>query len=182
MNRRSFMQTVGTGAAAAVIPAQPTLPAVETAVARIVAPDQGLVWVMDSDRPMTFKLLTEQTGDRLGVFEERVPPAAGTPLHIHLGSDEVIHVLEGELLIRLGTERSMAAAGSWVFIPRGVVHGWKNIGRTPARATYLFTPGQGAKFFEALRLLALPIPRIDQETLAALSKRHGYELVSLTWD
>ena len=182
MNRRSFMQTLGTGAAAAVTPAQRTPPVVGTVLPRIVAPDHGPVWVMDSDRPMTFKLLTEQTGDRLGVFEERVPPGAGTPLHLHSGSDEVIHVLEGELMIRLGTERGMAAAGSWMFIPRGVVHGWKNLGRTPVRAAYLFTPGQGAKLFEALRLLALPIPRIDQETLAALSKRHGYELVSLTWE
>ena len=120
---------------------------------------------------MTFKLLTEETGDRLGVFEERVPPSAGTPLHIDRGSDEVVHVMEGELTIRLGIERSAAGPGRGLHslavsstvsgIPAGM----------PARAAFLFAPGQGAKFFEALRMFALPIPRIDQGTLAALSIR-----------
>jgi hypothetical protein len=42
---------------------------------------------------MTFKLLSEQTAGSVSVFEQVVPIGAGTPLHIHRTSDEVIHLL-----------------------------------------------------------------------------------------
>jgi len=46
----------------------------------------------------------------------------------------------------------------------------------------MFSPADGAKFFEELRLLARPIPSIDPATLWALCERHGYELVSFDWE
>jgi quercetin dioxygenase-like cupin family protein len=203
MNRRTFALNLSVGTVGALLPLDAqsrsvsflgqkpvglqqsnTSRAVPTdaASSRIVPPEQGPVWVMSPDRPMTFKLLTEQTNDSLGVFEELIPAGAGTPLHIHHTSDEVIHVLVGELVIKLGTQLSRAVAGTWVFIPRGTTHGWQNRSQAPARAAYVFTPGGGAKFFEELRVLGLPIPSIPPETLQTLSKRNGFEIVALDWE
>ena len=148
----------------------------------IVSQEQGPVWDMEPGRPTTFKLLSEQTGGSVSVFEELVPVGAGTPLHIHRTSDEVIHVLAGELTIKLGIHVTIIGAGTWVFIPRTTSHGWKNRGQAPVRAAFVFTPSDGAKFFEELRLLTQPIPSIDPEALEALCKSHGYELVSLDWE
>src|SRR5262249_13102842 len=145
-------------------------------LARIVSADQGPVWTMAAGRVMTFKLLGEQAAGHVSVFEELVPVAAGTPLHIHHTSEEVSHLLAGELTIKLGTEVTTISAGAWVFIPRGSVHGWKNSGHAPALASYMFVPSIGAKVFEEARLLG-PIPTSDPVTMAkfdTLCRRYGY--------
>ena len=129
---------------------------------------------------MTFKLLSGQS-ENIAAFEEVVPSGAKTPLHIHRESDEVIHVLSGELMIRLDNQLTTVGAGSWVFIPRGTQHGWRNQGTVPAKAAYMFAPSRGAAFFEALGELGQPITRVAPATLGALSARHGYELVALEW-
>lgn len=129
---------------------------------------------------MTFKLLSGQS-EHIAVFEEVVPSGAQTPLHVHRDSDEVIHVLSGELSIRIDDQLTTAGTGSWAFIPRGTQHGWKNSGTMPATAAYMFAPGRGAAFFEALAQLGQPMARIDPATLGALSARHGYELVAFEW-
>ena len=153
-----------------------------TANGSIVSPEQGPVWDMEPGRPTTFRLLSEQTGGNVSVLEEMVPVGGGTPLHIHHTSDELIHLLAGELTIKLGIRVTTIGAGTWVFIPKGTAHGWKNRGQTPVRAVFVFTPADGAKFFEELRLLAQPISSIDPGTLEALCRRHGYELVSFDWE
>lgn len=153
-----------------------------TAHGFIVTAKEGPVWDMEPGRPTTFKLLSEQTGGNFSVFEELVPVGAGTPLHIHHSSDEVIHLTSGKLTIKLGAQVTSIGAGTWVFIPRGAAHGWRNSGHEPAQAAFVFSPADGAKFFEELRLLAQPIPSIDPKTLESLCKRHGYELVSFDWE
>src|SRR5688572_18080397 len=121
---------------------------------RIVAPNAGSVWDMEPGRPTTFKLIGEDTGGSAAVFEESVPVGAGTPLHIHHASDEIIHLLAGQLTLKLGPRTTHIDSGTWVFIPRGTAHGWRNTGNTPAHAAFVFTPADSAKFFEQLRLLA----------------------------
>lgn len=148
----------------------------------IVSPEQGLVWDMEPGRPTTFKLLSGQTGGSVSILEELVPVGAGTPLHIHHTSDEIIHLLAGELTIKLGIRVSTVGVGSWVFIPKGTAHGWRNRSQTPVRAAFVFTPADGAKVFEELRLLELPIPNIDPRTLEALCKLHGFEIISFDWE
>jgi len=148
----------------------------------IVAPEQGPVWEMEVGRPTTFKLLSEQTGGSVAVFEEVVPVGSGTPLHMHHTSDEVIHVLAGEFTFRLGEQVANVGAGSWVFIPRGTAHAWKNRGDEAGRACYIFTPADGAKVFEELRRLQVTFTSIDAATLEQLYQQSGYELVAWDWE
>ncbi len=143
----------------------------------IVSPEQGSVWEMEPERPTTFKLLSEQTRDSVAVFEEVVPVGGGTPLHLHRTSDEVIYVMAGEFTFKIGEELSRGGAGTWVFIPRGIAHAWKNSGGTAGRAFFIFTPAEGAKVFEELRLLQIPVTAIDPATLATMCERYGYELL-----
>jgi quercetin dioxygenase-like cupin family protein len=182
--RRRLVQQVVVVAGAAAMMSDKARGQAASAKGRIVSPAQGLNFEMGPGRSITYKLLSEQTGDSLSVFEETVPPGAGTPLHIHRTSDEVIHLLTGELTIKLGTEVTTISPGTWIFIPRGTTHGWKNRGDVPVRASYTFTPSDGAKVFEEARLLG-PIPSDNPATMAkfgALMKRYGYELVALEWD
>jgi quercetin dioxygenase-like cupin family protein len=190
MNRRAFVQSLSAGTVGALVPSEPAsaarqqAPPRTTTAARIVTAEQGVTWDMEPSRRMTFKLLSEQTGDRVSIFEETVPSGAGTPLHIHRTSDEVIQVVSGELTIRLGTQVTTVGRGAWVFIPRGSVHGFRNRSQTAARAAYVFTPSDGAKVFEeGRRLGALPNP--DPAIMAkfqALWARFGYEFVAMEWE
>src|ERR1039458_9661103 len=123
----------------------------------VVASSEGPSWDMSPGRPAIFKLLSEQTGGRIAVFEEVVPPGEGTPLHRHRTSDEVIYVLSGEFTIRLGDENKPVSEGAWIFIPQGSVHGWRNSGREEGRMFYIFTPGDAAKAFEEMRFQGKPI-------------------------
>src|SRR5262245_41825395 len=94
--------------------------------AYVVTEDQAPVWNMEPGRPTTFKLLSEQTGDSVALFEEVVPAGSGTPLHIHHTSDEVIHILAGEFTFKIDGQVTNAGRGACVFIPRGTVHAWRN--------------------------------------------------------
>jgi hypothetical protein len=46
------------------------------------------------------------------------------PIHAH-ASDEVIRVLEGELLVRVGDERRTCHPGDLAVVPPGVLHGFR---------------------------------------------------------
>ena len=48
------------------------------------------------------KLLCEQTGQSIMLFEETVPPGTKSWFHLHRDSDEVAWVLEGEISFRIG--------------------------------------------------------------------------------
>jgi quercetin dioxygenase-like cupin family protein len=147
----------------------------------IATPEQGSVWEMEPGRPTTFRLLSEQTGGSVAVFDEVVPAGGGTPFHIHPTSDEVIYVLEGEFTFKIGEQIAKGSDGTYVFIPRGTPHGWRNTGNEAGKATFTFTPADGAKFFEALSQLQLPAVSIDRATLEAYGKRYGYELIAFDW-
>jgi mannose-6-phosphate isomerase-like protein (cupin superfamily) len=66
------------------------------------------------------KASRHSTGGALSVFETSI--GAGPPLHVHDREDECFYVLDGELSIRCGADAFDAAAGSFVFLPRGRPH------------------------------------------------------------
>lgn len=148
----------------------------------VVPGTAGERWEMEPGRFANFRILAEQTGGAVAVFEERVPPRAGTPLHIHHTSDEVIHVRSGTFRFRTGDDAMEVEAGGWVFVPRGLVHGWRNVGAEPGDLSFVFTPASGAVCFEELREHGRPIPDIPLETVIATFTRSGYELVTFEWD
>jgi mannose-6-phosphate isomerase-like protein (cupin superfamily) len=64
------------------------------------------------------KASRHSTGGALSVIESSI--GAGPPLHVHDREDECFYVMDGELSIRCGGEAFDAAAGSFVFLPRGL--------------------------------------------------------------
>ena len=86
------------------------------------------------------KATSEQTGGALNLFEVSCWPGYATSLHIHYAEDVAIYVLEGVLTIFWGDEKRTAVAGSYFFQPRGIPHGFRVEGETPARFLYLTVP------------------------------------------
>jgi mannose-6-phosphate isomerase-like protein (cupin superfamily) len=105
-----------------------------------VYPDGGRsIWLLGM--LVTFKALSEETGGEYSLYELTVPPQLGALPHIHHAQTEAFYVLEGEVEFLKGEHTLRAGVGEFVFIPRGVVHGFKNLGQEPARFLGIDTPG-----------------------------------------
>jgi quercetin dioxygenase-like cupin family protein len=92
-----------------------------------VYPDGGRsIWLLGM--LVTFKAVSEETGGEYSLYELTVPPQLGALPHIHHAETEAFYVLEGEVEFLKGERTVSARVGEFVFIPRGVVHGFKNVG------------------------------------------------------
>ncbi len=59
---------------------------------------------------------------RVSLVEHYMPYGMSPPLHIHRIEDEVFHILEGVMRIRIGDVETVACAGQTVMAPKGVPH------------------------------------------------------------
>jgi quercetin dioxygenase-like cupin family protein len=71
------------------------------------------------------KLVGEESGGEVTVFELVQPAGLATPLHIHPGESEAFYILEGHMSYQAGDDVHELNAGSFVFLPRGVAHAFR---------------------------------------------------------
>ena len=100
----------------------------------------------------------DQTGGSYSLLEQVLPQGPAAPPHVHEGMDEVFYLLDGEATFLLGDRVERAGTGSFVFIPRGTVHGFR-VDSPSVQLLNLYTP---AGFERTLPLLAQPT---EQRTL-----------------
>ena len=81
-------------------------------------------------------------------FEAIVPEGGGPPPHVHSREDETFYIVSGSLEILLGDKTHLAKTGDFVYIPRGTVHRFKNVGSGPAVQLVTFSPAGIEKFFQ----------------------------------
>jgi mannose-6-phosphate isomerase-like protein (cupin superfamily) len=69
--------------------------------------------------------------------------AAGRELeaHVHEGEDDAFYILEGEMTFVLSEREVSAPPGTFVLIPPGVEHGFRNDGDVPVRMLNIHAPG-----------------------------------------
>ena len=89
---------------------------------------------------VSIKAGTEQTGGAFNLFDVLLPSGYETPLHIHYAEDVAIQIMEGALDIFWGAEKKRAEVGSFFFQPRGMPHGFRVTGKSPARILYMTFP------------------------------------------
>ena len=152
----------------------------QTEAIHVPATEGQSVWLVGDT--YTFKAVGEDTNDSFMVLEATVPPQAGPPPHIHHHEEEAYYLLEGELEFLAGEQTFKARAGSFVYIPKGTLHSFKNVGKEPARMVTLFTPaGMEGFFFEAGRPAvkgetAPPPGPEDIEKSIAAAPKYGMEI------
>ena len=114
------------------------------------------------------------SGGTLTVYEATLGPRmAGPAVHVHRTADESFYVLAGEMTFLVGEETHILPAGSFVFVPHGVVHTFWNAGLEPARQLTFFTPSGIEDVFEALGALRAEGGEPSFEAVTALSERLG---------
>jgi quercetin dioxygenase-like cupin family protein len=68
-------------------------------------------------------------------------PGRELEAHVHDGEDDAFYVLEGELTFVLGDDDVAAPPGTFVLVPPGVRHGFRNDGDSPVRILNIHAPG-----------------------------------------
>ena len=133
---------------------------------------------------LTFLATGKETGGTFFLAEIEVAPGGGTPPHVHRREDEAFHMLEGSLTIQVGGNTITASAGDFAFLPRGIVHSFKNTSTASAKALVLTTPAGLEGFFAevfdpATDRVSAPPPQSKELITRALASapKYGLELL-----
>jgi mannose-6-phosphate isomerase-like protein (cupin superfamily) len=149
-----------------------------------VPPGEGSksLWVLGE--LVTYKVASEQTGGAYSLFEVLSQPQGGPLPHIQHREDECFYVLEGEFeFLNNGCVFGMGP-GSLVYVPRGNLHAYKNVGNEPGKMLVSQTPGGlHERFLEKLGepvtdSATPPVPEGPPELgrLVALAVKYGIEI------
>jgi len=60
--------------------------------------------------------------------------------HVHAAEDDAFYILEGEMTFIFGDEAVSAPPGTFVLVPPGVEHGFRNDGELPVRMLNIHAP------------------------------------------
>ena len=128
---------------------------------------------------ITLKILLSgaETGGAQAVFEDIVQPGVGPGRHIHHHQDETFFFLEGSFDVEVAGELYHMEPGDVAFIPRGTVHAFKNVGDTPGRLRYIFSPALTIEEMFRTFYASLQAGTLSMETMAATALEHGQEFV-----
>ncbi|TFV63208.1 UNVERIFIED_ORG: cupin domain-containing protein [Bacillus sp. AZ43] len=92
------------------------------------------------------------TGGAFGLYRWEMGPApTGPGPHFHRGITESFYVLSGTVRLYDGERWLDGAAGDFLHVPEGGVHGFQNESGEPASMLLLFTPGAPREeYFETI--------------------------------
>ena len=150
-----------------------------------VGPGEGKDLTNPIGGGMVVKIRDEYTAGAYSVHDNTIPPGSPGPRpHLHRHHEETFYVLEGELTVRIGPRKIVAPAGSFVVVPRGVVHQPSNPGAQPTRVLLVFSPAGMDQFFEEAAEGRMPLAALADdpavlERLEAFTEKYGYEFAEL---
>ena len=110
------------------------------------------------------------------VLDMRVKPGFGAPAHVSASEDKLFIVLEGTLKYLIGDKTEIVEPGARVQVPKGIVHGFTNVGPVDARHILVSTPRRHEEFFRDLN--NIPEPREQHmDLLPGIAERHDQRIV-----
>lgn len=122
------------------------------------------------------KVHSKDTKGVFAVLEIITPPGGGIDLHVHEREDEFVSLLEGEIEVTLGDQTMKAVPGVMALLPRGIPHGFTNIGNTESRINVTILPGDFDNYFvELSELYKHGQPSMEQ--IDSLSKKYSIKYI-----
>ena len=134
---------------------------------------------------VTYKTTSERTGGAYSLFEVVSEPGGGPPPHVQHREDEAFYVLEGEYEFLDDGHTMRAGTGSLVYVPKGNLHTYKNVGMTLGKMLVSQTPGGlHERFFEEIgqeeaQNKFKPTAHeglLDAERIVAIAATYGIEM------
>ena len=128
---------------------------------------------------------SEATGSAYSLIHLTAPPNFDTPYHLHHDEDEAFYVLEGEFTVICGGEKTVLGAGGYIFLPRGVPHGFRSGSAKDSRVLIHVMPGKEVGFVGMMLDMAVPVrdgvlpasTPPDLQRLETLCKKNGIEVL-----
>lgn len=149
--------------------------------ARVIVrgPGDGARLAGSGGTPTVVKLHGEEASGAYSVLEIEVAPGPGARPHIHHRADEAFYVIKGEITLALEDREVRAPVGSFVLVPRGTRHTFRNLTEAPAKAVVILSPPGFERFFEELtaRRATAPGGEISPETIVKIGRKYDTEFL-----
>lgn len=123
---------------------------------------------------MSVKAAREDTNGAFTLLEADEPPGFGPPLHVHRDAAEAFYVLEGEYILFIEGREYSCPAGSFIFIPAGIEHGFR-VGIAASRKLNLYTPEAMVGYFDELSA-AIQSGDVGPDALSEIALKYGMEV------
>lgn len=132
---------------------------------------------------VTFLAVAADTGGSFSLFEGRVAPQQGIPLHRH-SDEEAFLILQGTFQFQVGEQKLHLGPGEFAFVPKQTPHMYLNTSIEEGRLLLITLPaGYHERFFaeagepkaNASEPFSMEPP--DIEKLVTVGKRHGIEIL-----
>jgi mannose-6-phosphate isomerase-like protein (cupin superfamily) len=159
----------------------------ERGVGRAGPPEERSVR-MPGNRVVTTRVAAERTGWAYSLFEVEVGAGGAEGPHVQHREDEWLYVLEGRFGLVVEGVASQAGPGTHVYVPKGALHAYENVGGRTGRLLVVHTPGGSQEsFLAAAGELADGLadgpaarPRRDGRGFAVIAAEHGIEICGAT--
>jgi quercetin dioxygenase-like cupin family protein len=119
----------------------------------------------------------DQTGGLISVMLDITPPGGGPPPHIHANEDEIFLVVEGRINYFVKEEWTEVAAGGVVYLPRGMVHCYRNVGNISSRQWIITIPSGFERCFARCAEEFAKPGGPDMNRIVEISREHGIEIL-----
>ena len=143
-----------------------------TLVPRIVAPE-GAEKLTPFGIDMRVMLDAAATGGAFSAIVAELKPGEGPPPHLHRDREEYFFVIEGTYRLSVNGRETTIGPGTLVFVPRGTLHGFTNIGTGQGRLLEWTIPGSNEPYFRAVH--DMQAGGFDLQRLAEINRRFATE-------
>ncbi len=153
----------------------------------MTAAPQDTVCIMPPERERVILAFGDEVRIRLGatetagkytLFNVVSPPGGGPPPHVHVNEDEWFIVLEGRAEFFAAGAWNPVTIGTTIYVPKGTVHTYKNVGDTPLRMLVHISPAGFETFYSRCALeFAKPGPP-DMARIVQIAGEHGIQFIT----
>lgn len=128
--------------------------------------------------PTWIKADRGSTDGHFSLIEQVIPPGFESPWHVHRSEDESFYVIEGQVRVILEGGSRLLQAGDCAFGARGVPHGFRIEGDTPARLLLMTTGSDFADFITETSVPGdAPPAAPDMALLVSAAERHNIAIL-----
>ncbi len=122
----------------------------------------------------------DDTDGEYFLVEAIVPPGGGPPSHIQTREEEAFYILEGEVTFYGEQGEVTAGPGTYLNIPKGARHRFRNNSAGTAKMLFLFAPAGIEPLFDELGGLDVPEGDMDDaiQAMNAVGQKYGVEYFS----
>ncbi len=138
------------------------------------APGEGAVFAMGESRAL-LKAEGSDGDGTLSLLETTLAPGFPGPVaHVHERMVDSFYVLEGTLTLLLGDDELEALAGSFAFVPPGVVHTFANRSGAPVRMLVTMAPGGFEQYLKEVAAAVTAGSPLDQALMAKIASAYDF--------